>query len=461
MRYILFIVIFSFLFVSCEPKSRILADITQSDADNAVSDSGQIDADATSGESDTAVIDTDTSEDGSDISTGDSDAEQPDSDGGAASSWKAIAAGYSHTCAIRSDSKLYCWGYNAAGQVGDGTNGVKDTPVKISDYYTWLQVEAGIYHTCGIKTDKTLYCWGYNKYGQLGDGTVNNLSLPTKVGTNIWSAITAGGMHTCGITASDSRLYCWGNNEYGQLGYGTIVNSQVPIKIGDEAWSLIAAGQYNTCGIKTADKKLYCWGYNLWGQIGDGTSGSGTQKNTPVKISDDVWLKISVGNDSVCGIKGDKKLYCWGNNGDGQLGDGTRTDYDNNGNIIGNNNNKNVPSKIGDDTWLEITAKGFHTCGIKEADGKLYCWGSNIYGKLGDGTVTTFDSGGNIVENNNKLSPVKIGGDTWLAIIAGGGHTCGMLETDRKLYCWGWNETGQLGDGTKIDRHIPTLVGEP
>ena len=141
--------------------------------------------------------------------------------------WDEISAGGEHTCAIGSDTSLWCWGRNNYGQVGDGSREDRTEPVYISD--GWQMVSSGGYHTCGIKTDGTLWCWGRNDYGQLGDGTFTNRSVPVQVGQDTWNEVSAGALHTCGIK-SDSSSLCWGDNYYGQLGDWTTWK-EVPIYV--------------------------------------------------------------------------------------------------------------------------------------------------------------------------------------------------------------------------------------
>lgn len=171
------------------------------------------------------------------------------------------------------------------------------------------------------------------------------------------------------------------------------------------------------------------------------------------------WLKVAAGWYHTCAINTDNKLYCWGKNDNGQLGDGTNCE----GSYDDNCADKYVPTKIGDDSWQKISAGGDHTCGIK-SDGKLYCWGNNNSGQLGDGTAGTSEDW----YAANKSVPTKIGDDTWIDISAGQDHTCG-IKADSKLYCWGRNQSGELGDGTSCigypyncaDKHTPTLIADP
>lgn len=354
------------------------------------------------------------------------------------SPWKTFATGKSHNCQIRPpDNKLYCWGSNSDGQIGDGTvstydyqgriveNNDKLYPTKISDE-VWLKIAAGGLHNCAIKSGGSLYCWGSNNSGEIGDSTAgkDNLKLtPVKIGDDKWREVTAGSSHTCGINVRN-ELFCWGSNSSGKLGDGTMTDKSVPTKIDNDAWLTVTAGEFHTCGIKAASRKLYCWGRNNEGQVGDD---SNSNQNMPVKLDDNTWRTVAAGYNHNCAIKSDGTLYCWGRNFYGQLGDGTNK----------TGGNKTVPVKISNEMWDKVTAGGEHTCAFKLSDRKRFCWGRNFLGQLGDGT-SGFD--------NMKLYPEQIGEDQWLALSLGFEHTCGIKD-DNDLYCWGGGG-GILGVGS-------------
>ncbi len=174
--------------------------------------------------------------------------------------WSAIAAGGSHTVALKSDGTLWAWGDNDYGQLGDGTTTDKATPTQIGSATNWSAIAAGSRHTVGLKSDGTLWTWGRNPYGQLGDGTTVDKYSPTQVGsaTN-WSTVAAGRHHTASLT-SDGTLWAWGRNDYGQLGDGTTASKNTPTQIGSATnWSAVAAGGHHTVAIKT-DGTLWTWG---------------------------------------------------------------------------------------------------------------------------------------------------------------------------------------------------------
>lgn len=447
MKLVLFSIFFVFLFVSCSSGSNSKTDEVQAENDIVVSEADNVVIEIDSiikSEPDEVIIDY--------------DEEGPDNDGWIVSSWKTVSTGYEHTCGIKTDDTLYCWGSNWDGQLGDGTTVAKFTPIKIGTD-TWTDIQVGTWHTCGIKaTDSKLYCWGTNSDGMVGDGSGENKHIPTKIGDDTWIKISAGHYYTCGIK-TDGKLFCWGANEAGQLGDGTSGETScpdqtpsydcetkpTPTKIGDDTWTDVKAGVQHTCGIKT-DGFLYCWGVNNNGRIGDGTK---INRLIPTKIGYDIWANITTGGFHSCGIKKDNTLYCWGDGYSGQLGDGS-TYF------------SLIPEKL-NDRWTNIEAGYEHSCGIKVNDSKLYCWGDNQYGALGNGKP------GEDVSNCST----KIGDDTWVKISTGWKYTCG-INSDNKLYCWGYNGDGVLGDGTETyfdtsgkvngddnNKSIPTLVREP
>ena len=214
------------------------------------------------------------------------------------------------------------------------------TPTSISFpevYFTLeqkgVEIYAGSVHTCAILDDGSVSCWGYNGNGQLGDGTTTERLTPTQtssLGTNRTAvAITAGNAHTC-VILDDGSVSCWGNNVFGQLGDGTTTERNTPTQTSSLGFGrtavAIATGQYHTCALLD-DGSVSCWGYNTNGQLGGGTT---TERNTPTQTSslgtDRTAVVITAGAFHTCAILDDGSVSCWGNNGDGQLGDGTTTD---------------------------------------------------------------------------------------------------------------------------------------
>ncbi|NBT26834.1 MAG: hypothetical protein EBT09_09835, partial [Actinobacteria bacterium] len=381
--------------------------------------------------------------------------------------YRSLAAGSEHTCGLARDGTAYCWGSNWFGQLGDGTSAYGDVqrhsadrlvPVAVNGGRAYTALALGGTHTCALTRDGTAYCWGFNGNGQLGDGTSGNVRLvPVAVsGGRAYTALALGGTHTCALTR-DGTAYCWGYNGNGQLGDGTSGvypdtspgERRVPVAVsGGRTFTALASGGHHTCGL-TTDGTAYCWGQNAFGQLGDGTSGNGDVQNhsadraVPVAVSGGrAYTALAAGDQHTCGLTNDWTAYCWGQNIFGQLGDGTV------GTI------RLVPMAVsGGQTYTALVASAYHTCGLATG-GAAYCWGSNWKGELGDGTSGTA-----------RLVPVAVsGGRTYLGLASGGGHTCG-LTIDGSAYCWGYNESGQLGDGTSgvngdssADRLVPVAV---
>ncbi len=331
--------------------------------------------------------------------------------------WASVSAGFSHRAAINTDGTLCAWGDNSYGQLGDGTTTSRSSPTQIGADINWASVSAGGSNTVAIKTDGSLWAWGSNTYGRLGDGTTTDRHSPTQIGADTnWASVSTGHTHTVAIK-TDNTLWAWGNNTYGMLGDGTTTDRHSPTQIGaDTNWaSVSAAGFYHTVAIKT-DGTLWAWGNNGSGQLGDGTA---TDRSSPTQIGADTsWASVSAGNSPAVSytvaIKTDGTLWAWGNNGSGQLGDGTTTD-------------RHSPTQVGADTnWASVAAGGSHTVAIK-TDGLLWAWGDNGYGQLGDGTTTS------------RSSPTQIGADTnWASVAAGTDYTV-AIKTDGSLWAWGYN----------------------
>jgi alpha-tubulin suppressor-like RCC1 family protein len=268
---------------------------------------------------------------------------------------KHISTNGNHTCALRTNGSVYCWGYAEYGQLGDGTTGagmgnVRSGAVRVRQGSGFIAnvvaLAAGAQHTCAVKRDGSVWCWGDGSFGQLGDGesgTGHHRTKATRVqrgGGNLTKAtgIAAGGFHTC-VRRTDASAWCWGFAEHGQLGDGTTGGPishlrTKPVQVQRGSGHLtnvtsIAAGSYHTCA-RRGDGSAWCWGYGEYGQLGDGTTGDAVShlrlKAVRVVRSTSSFTrvrKLDGGVGHTCAVRADASLWCWGYNVNGQLGRGS------------------------------------------------------------------------------------------------------------------------------------------
>jgi len=399
---------------------------------------------------------------------------------GAATNWASVSAGGVHSLAVRTNGTIWTWGSNGDtgwggdGRLGDGTLNDRNTPIRIGTDTNWESVSAGGNHTVAIRTDGTIWAWGSNGQGsgfsagtgdgRLGDGTTNNRSSPVQVGIApnwVPLIVSAGENHTV-IIGTGGTLWAWGNNGHGQLGDGAVdsrnrrINRSTTGRIGTNTdWESVSAGANHTVAIKN-NGTLWAWGGNAFGQIGDGTTGTGLIENwgrsepdlsqdraTPVQIGTDTnWVSISAGWRHTVAIKRDGTLWAWGQNSNGQLGDGSRT-------------NRTRPVQIGTDAnWVSASAStdGSHTVAIK-TDGTLWSWGWNEHNQLGTAWAEC------CCDMKFSDTPIQVGTDrNWASVSAGARHTV-AIKTDGTLWAWGYNSSGQVGDGTTVNRITPVRIG--
>ncbi len=236
-----------------------------------------------------------------------------------------LSVGDNHACVILVDGRLYCWGLNAEGQLaqndpwpGPGANSA--LPLEVDAGQTYDSVAAGQGHTCGIRTDGSLWCWGRNARGELGLGpsAAGQLRSPMQVGVEEdFSIVSAGQNHTCAIRGGE--LYCWGENTSSQLGVPIGEFTSEPTLISDVVDpGFVSVDTFHTCAIDQGGD-LFCWGRNIEGQLGDGTI---TARDVPTKaLPEGQWEEVSAGRFHTCGVRAGAVL-CSGENSTGRLGTG-------------------------------------------------------------------------------------------------------------------------------------------
>jgi alpha-tubulin suppressor-like RCC1 family protein len=185
--------------------------------------------------------------------------------------FKKISVGYGHGCAITPAGAAYCWGYPP---LGDGTSTGTTAPVAIAPNLVFAMITVNMTHQCGVTTSGLGYCWGFNGLGQLGDGTNQTRLTPVRIAVPdgfTFATLSTGDVHTCGTTPANDA-YCWGYNSYGALGNGSVLSTMTPTRVfGQLKFSALSAGAEHTCGITTSTI-AYCWGHNEFGELGHGTS---------------------------------------------------------------------------------------------------------------------------------------------------------------------------------------------
>lgn len=301
-----------------------------------------------------------------------------------------------HFCGVEQDGDAVCWGRGTFGQLGRGTPGATgNPPAEVQGDIEWDQLALGRISTCGLADDGTGYCWGTNQRGEVGVDTVPLGALsttPRKVvdGDVKFRQVVAGWLHACGI-ATTGQTFCWGDNRVGQLGNGTAdsLPRRIPTLVaGGHAFTQLALSAKHSCGI-TADGAAFCWGNNQFGQLGDGTT---VDRHEPVRVTGNIPfaqivtgsgfaglasafpppLRTQGGAAHTCALTAAGGAFCWGWNGNGQLGDGSVTD-------------RSAPTAVSGGLAFDVIgAAGTYTCGMR--GNEVWCWGSNVAGQLGNGT---------------------------------------------------------------------------
>lgn len=381
-----------------------------------------------------------------------------------------LGTGDDHTCAIREDGALDCWGFAQHGQLGDGsgrldvgcelrvTEGpIHPTPVRTEAMSAVRGVAGGALFTCARLEDGTAACWGTGCRGELGDGRLEPAFFPRPVPMSAGLvAIAAGLEHACALDVGGGSS-CWGANDFGQLGLGTTSpltepgsTTPVPTRNLPAEIFALAAGDAHTCAATSSE--VWCWGGNGAGQLGDGTTSLRSIAAPVVGLPRGAVVSLSAGERFTCASVEGGGVWCWGWNQRHQLGSGHRCDAP-------------VDECMRSETPLEVplppSARAYRVAcgggfacayGGQGADASgIWCWGADEVGQLGDGEI-----------GGSRARPARVldAPESPVEVVLGDNHGC-ALTVEGAVLCWGRNAQGQLGDGTTVDRSRAAPIAAP
>jgi alpha-tubulin suppressor-like RCC1 family protein len=346
-----------------------------------------------------------------------------------------------HGCFTTEDGPSYCWGYGQNGQLGYGSTSARDNPVQVYGINEEMRsISTGDLHTCGIKNDGEVVCWGYQYHGRLGYGSSGTgaENYPRTVANfegKEGLMVTAGYEHSCAIM-NDLELYCWGNNGHGELGVGDQSQKNSPVRVelpdGHRATD-VSAGHQFTCAVLD-NGSIACWGKASEGQLGIGSITSSQVEDEPVYAlipSERRAIAISTGYEHACAILDNQSVWCWGADDYGRIGIGE--------------DNRQWPYEVVEPAYVDIptgstpvqiSAGSRHTCATM-SNGSMYCWGYDYQNSV-TGPESSSSSG------NYYYSPVHVQfeeNERIVSMVAGGlsntyGNTCAITQNAR-MRCWG------------------------
>jgi alpha-tubulin suppressor-like RCC1 family protein len=314
--------------------------------------------------------------------------------------WKTGSTAYGHTAMIKTDGTLWSWGRGGSGQLGDLTRTSKSSPVQETGLSTlWTTVSCGRYHSAAVRSNGTLWAWGFGSIGNLGNnanGAAAARSSPVQevLASTLWKMVSCGSYFTAAVR-TNGTLWAWGSNTNGQLGKNDVTHRSSPVQevLAATTWKTVSAGAYHAAATRS-DGTLWTFGRNTSGQLGKNDV---VHRSSPVQevTAGTNWTTVACGGYHTAGIKSDGTLWAWGYNGEGQLGDDTRT-----------NKSSPVQTISASTNWKQIIGGQNFSAGLK-TDGTLWVWGHNNYGQLGTNDLT------------HRSSPVQTvsGGYNWTKVM--------------------------------------------
>ncbi len=329
-----------------------------------------------------------------------------------------------HTCAVRTDAKAVCWGYNNYSQIGDATTTVAKVPVEVKDLPDVVSIATGYAHTCAIDKSAKVWCWGYNTYSQIGDGTTTTVKKPFDTGIGDAAALALGYAHTC-VLKKDGGLWCWGYNSDGQVGVNSTTTQKTPALVLGGV-KRASAGYYHTLAVRL-DESVWGWGQNTNFAVADGPSTNDVLKPTKRAVPHGV---VDVGCSGYASyfVYGDGKVRSVGRNTDGELGNGKAS----------TTVSADLSVVAASGPFVAVTG-GFYHAAVLRSDGKVLAFGVNTNGELGTTTAAPVPT--------PTLMPYLT---DVVAIAAGRYHTC-ALRKDGAIFCTGDALYGQIGNNSTTD----------
>ena len=376
-------------------------------------------------------------------------------------SWVTLSSGRDHTCSIAEDSSLWCWGWGESGRLGLGDTDNRNTPQQVlashPDLATgWETISAGEAHTCAVRTDGSLWCWGDGGEGRLGLGDTDDRTTPQQIlSTDAdlatgWDSVSSGLDNSCALR-TDGSLWCWGDGADGRLGLGNTNQQLLPQQVlatdSDLAtgWEKVSTGSFHSCALRT-DGSLWCWGAGTSGRLGLGNTTSHPTPQQVFATDTDLatgWDTVHSGGAHSCALRIDGSLWCWGAGSLGRLG-------------LGDFSQRTTPQQVfATDSdlatgWDSVAPGSAHTCAVR-AEGSLWCWGRGQFGILGLGDDDVQNSPQQVFATDTDLAT------PWDAITTGRDHSC-AIGAGGSLWCWGDSSLGRLGLGDTSQQTTPQQI---
>jgi alpha-tubulin suppressor-like RCC1 family protein len=361
----------------------------------------------------------------------------------------AVSAGRDFSCGVTPTGTAYCWGRNAGGSLGSGASANTTVPVAVQlpSGVLFDSISAGSDHACGLSRSHRVWCWGTNDFGQLGNGSVLPSATPVQASTLSgldFAAVSAAASYTCAVSATHVA-YCWGLNDSGQLGtainLGTNNANSTPLEVVGGPFTFASATQGHACALAT-NGLIWCWGSNTTGQLGRGGGTDPGTSSAATILGFDQFSTLGAGVGSSCAVRLDRVALCWGDNSSGQIGVATTLTV------------QSSPVAVsGNHQFEQVSVGQGFACGADVA-GNGWCWGANAFGQLGNGgTGQPSPPSPQAVSGTVSFAAIDAG---WSH--ACGVSTDHRVYCWGRAQPGGLSDASALGSGGANDSHVPVAV---